>query len=187
MAAAKDLTTSKQEFINCWGDMASHWGVSRTMAQIYALLFVSAEPLDTEQIMADLGISRGNANINLHKLLDWQIIRKVEVPETRRDFFEAEKDIWKLTERIIQERKSREIHPLTDSITQIQQSLQELPDGSTRQMTPEEAEFAQNLQRMQDFLRLFEQVSGIFLGLLRERKVDQLTSLLGLFTEMSGR
>jgi DNA-binding transcriptional regulator GbsR (MarR family) len=181
MAAAKDLSTSTQEFIACWGDMASHWGVSRTMAQIYALLFVSTAPLDTEQIMAELTISRGNANINLHKLMDWQIVRKVEVPETRRDFFVAEKDIWQLTARIVQERQSREIRPLTESIRQIQQSLQELPDGSPRTMRPEETEFAQNLARMQDFLQLFEQVSGIFLSLLQERKLDQLTTLLTLF------
>ncbi len=89
------LAEAKAKFIADWGRLGTNWGINRTMAQIHALLLVSPDHLSAEEVMEQLAISRGNANMNLRELIDWGLVQKVIVPGERKEFFTAEKDIWK--------------------------------------------------------------------------------------------
>src|SRR5690625_7257462 len=82
------------QFILLWGEMASAWGINKTMAQIHALLYAENDPLDTDSIMQKLSISRGNANMNLRNLLQWVVSQKVHYPGERKDFFTEATDEW---------------------------------------------------------------------------------------------
>ena len=108
---AAKLAVARDEFIIQWGAMGSAWGINRTMAQIHALLLVTERSLSTDEIMDDLKISRGNANMNLRDLAGWGLIRSVIRKGERREYFEAEKDVWKMFCTIVRERKRREIRP----------------------------------------------------------------------------
>src|ERR1700749_860893 len=99
----------KARFIADWGRFVTNWGINRTMAQIHALLLVSPDPISAETVMDELSISRGNANMNLRELIDWGLIQKVLIPGERKEFFTAEKDIWKVARQIVKERKKREL------------------------------------------------------------------------------
>lgn len=103
---------AKEKFIQTWGTLGSSWGISRTMAQVHALLLISPESLCTEDIMQELQISRGNANMNVRDLMDWGLVFKELKAGERREFFRAEKDIWKVAKQIIKERRKREIEPV---------------------------------------------------------------------------
>ena len=110
------LTEAKQKFVEAWGTLGTNWGINRTMAQIHALLLTADEPLSTEQIMEQLDISRGNANMNIRALIDWGLAeRKVKLGE-RMEYFTGEKDIWKVAVKIIRERRKREIDPLRQTL-----------------------------------------------------------------------
>ncbi|MFZ1693694.1 MAG: MarR family transcriptional regulator, partial [Flavobacteriales bacterium] len=106
------IPEAKDKFIEAWGAFGSAWGINRSMAQVHALLLISHEPLSTEDVMEQLNISRGNANMNLRALIDWSLVRRVLKPGERREFFEAEKDVWKVATHITRERKKRELEPL---------------------------------------------------------------------------
>ena len=106
------LEQAKTEFIHSWGVLGTQWGISRTMAQIHALLLVTPDPIHAEDIMEALQISRGNANMNLRDLMSWGLVEKILKPGERREFFSAEKDIWKVSMRIIRERRKRELDPM---------------------------------------------------------------------------
>ena len=108
-AQQAELTAARDEFIAQWGIMGSSWGINRTMAQIHALLMVSTTPLSTDEIMAELAISRGNAHMNLRDLVGWGLVRSVIRKGERKEFFEAEKDVWKIFCTVVRERKRREI------------------------------------------------------------------------------
>ncbi|MCB0787033.1 MAG: ArsR family transcriptional regulator, partial [Flavobacteriales bacterium] len=88
------LPEARRKFIEAWGAFGSAWGISRTMAQVHALLLLATEPLSTDDVMEQLNISRGNANMNLRALIDWGLVSKVLKPGDRKDHFEAEKDVW---------------------------------------------------------------------------------------------
>ena len=106
------LEESRKMFVAEWGKLGSAWGVNRTMAQIHALLLAQNDVLDADEIMERLLISRGNASANLRTLLDWGLIHKVVRPGVRREFFVAEKNVWKVARIIAAERRKKELDPL---------------------------------------------------------------------------
>jgi DNA-binding transcriptional regulator GbsR (MarR family) len=109
---ASAITAARREFVDLWGQMANHWGINRTMAQIHALLMITPEPLTAEQLMEELQISRGNVSMNLRDLINWGIVRRTSTPGDRRDFFTTEADVWAMFQVILRERKKRELDPL---------------------------------------------------------------------------
>ncbi len=114
------LSEAMARFLQCWGEMGSCWGINKTMAQIHALLMVSEASLSTDEVMEELKISRGNANMNLRSLADWGLIRRVFRKGDRKEYFQSEKDVWKMFCTISRERKKREIEPV---ITALQECL----------------------------------------------------------------
>lgn len=105
------LASARLELVTQWGVLGSAWGISRTMAMVHALLLTSPTPLSTDEVMEALAVSRGNANTNLRELVSWGLLRRTLRPGERRDFFEAEKDVWKIFCTVVRERKRREVDP----------------------------------------------------------------------------
>jgi len=115
------LTEAKQQFISSWGAFGTHWGINRTMARIHALLLVSADPMTQDNIMEELNISRGNTNMNIRELINWGLVERVILPGERKEFFSAEKDIWKVMKQIVKERKKRELEPMLKLLDQLEE------------------------------------------------------------------
>ena len=113
------LEEAKQQFIQSWGVLGGQWGINRTMAQVHALLLIASTPLSTDDIMEQLSISRGNANMNIRELMDWNLVDKIIVPGDRKEYFSAEKDIWKVAMDIMQQRKKRELDPMVKVLNQL--------------------------------------------------------------------
>ena len=127
------LTEAKAQFISSWGAFGTHWGINRTMAQIHALLLVSPDPITQDDIMEQLNISRGNVNMNTRDLIDWGLVDRVLIPGERKEFFSAEKDIWKVATQIIKERKKRELDPMLKLLSQLEKIDGEKKDAATKQ------------------------------------------------------
>lgn len=111
---------AKNELIQAWGTLGSSWGLNKTMAQIHAVLMVSTKPLTTEDIMQQLNISRGNANMNIRALLEWGIVDRVLVPGERKEYFKSEKDVWTLARMVARERRKRELEPILKTLKKVQ-------------------------------------------------------------------
>lgn len=109
----------KDKFIQSWGTLGSHWGINRTMAQIHALLLLAPDVLSAEQIRDELKISMGNANMNLRALIDWGLVYKEHKAGERKEFFKAEKDMLEIVKKIIQQRKKKELEPLTKVLDEL--------------------------------------------------------------------
>jgi DNA-binding transcriptional regulator GbsR (MarR family) len=115
------LNEAKSQFISSWGAFGTHWGINRTMAQIHALLLISPDALSAEDIMEELNISRGNANMNIRELINWGLVQRTLITGERKEFFTAEKEIWKVVRQIVKERKKRELEPMLDLLDQLSQ------------------------------------------------------------------
>lgn len=114
-----ELEEAKSKFIESWGKLGSDWGINRTMAQVHALLLVSATPLCANNIMEELKISRGNVNQNVRMLMDWGLVHKELRCGDRKDYFYAEKDIWKVLRQVIKHRKKKELEPMMAALEDI--------------------------------------------------------------------
>ena len=138
---------AREHFVSQWGAIGSVWGISRTMAQVHALLLTSPEPLCTDDVMEKLEISRGNAHTNLKELLSWGLIRSTPVRGERREFFEAEKDIWTVVTIIVRERKRREIEPTIRILDECLSKVEGEKDAEAQ-------EFATQMKDLHDFVSL---------------------------------
>ena len=131
-APVPTLAEAKAQFIHLWGVTGTSWGVSKTLAQVHALLLVSPAALSTEDIMAQLTISRGNASMTVRELLDWGLIYKELRPGERREFFVAEKDMLQVTRCIIRARKRRELDQMKRTLDQLAALPGEAADADYR-------------------------------------------------------
>ena len=98
-------------FVLHWGEMGARWGVSRTVSQLHALLFLRGRPMHAEEIAAILQVARSNVSTSLRELQNWDLVKVVHLAADRRDHFETAQDPWELLRVIVRERKEREFDP----------------------------------------------------------------------------
>ena len=79
------LEAVEDQFVELWNNMGSLWGISPTMAEIHGLLYITGAALSMDDIMSRLGISRGNVSMNLSKLVEWGLVKRVHKRCDRRD------------------------------------------------------------------------------------------------------
>jgi len=116
------LTPTIKKYIIHWGEMGERWGINRTVSQIHALLFISPEPLNAEQISQLLSIARSTVSVGLHELHNWGTINVVHMLGDRTDYYESVKDVWELYRVIADRRIHNELDPtvamLREAVTQ---------------------------------------------------------------------
>lgn len=161
------LPPTVQEFVLHFGEMGSRWGINRTVGQIYALLFVSPEPLNADEITEKLGISRSNASMGLKELQSWNLVQLRHRPGDRKDYFSTPGDVWAIVRVLAEERKKREIDP---TMSVLRELIMKPP------ATPEEAH-AQ--KRMEEMHELIELLTGWYADVKR-LETDRLIQLLSL-------
>lgn len=126
---------SQSLLVRRWGELGGYWGINRTMAEIHALLFISGEELCTDDVMAQLHISRGNASMNLRGLVDWGLIHRVHKLGDRKEYFRADTDIWHMFETIMRERRRREVEPIMATISRSREMIAGLAPTETARQT----------------------------------------------------
>jgi DNA-binding transcriptional regulator GbsR (MarR family) len=159
---SEGLREARDRFITLWGQMGTYWGIPRTMAQVHALLFITGRPMCTDDVIEGLTISRGNASMTLRALVDWGIVSRVHRRGDRKEYFQAEQDVWKMFRTILEQRKKREIDPLLEALEACRQST-----GSRRgrKLDPGAAEAEAHNERIDEligFMRIVDSISQRF-------------------------
>ena len=167
----KILADGRQEFIELWGDMGARWGVPRSMTELHALLYIIGAPMNTDEIMKQLSMSRGNASMTLRTLLDWGIITRTHRPDDRKDYYIAEQDVWKLFATVARARKRRELEPLTARLNSL--SLKSNADSTSDGVAHRE-----RIESMLQFIIQFDGLSERFLS-MGGLSLDILSKLIG--------
>jgi DNA-binding transcriptional regulator GbsR (MarR family) len=140
----------EQDFVGLWRRMSSLWGISPTMAEIHGLLYITGAALSMDDIMARLGISRGNVSMNLSKLAEWGLIRRVHKRGDRRDYYESLSDVWEMFTLVASQRKRREIDPILNTLRECKDHL----SPETLGATAEDQQVKEQRRRVQDLLSL---------------------------------
>lgn len=160
-----ELSPITQSFVLHFGEMGSRWGINRTVGQIYALLYLSPDPLCADEIVDTLKISRSNVSMSLRELQGWNLVLLKHIPGDRRDFFSTPGDVWQILRTLAQERKKREIDPTLSVLREI---LMERP-------VAEQDIYAQ--QRISEMYGLIEQLTNWYDD-VKSLETERLTSLL---------
>jgi DNA-binding transcriptional regulator GbsR (MarR family) len=139
------LSPLVSSFVSHFGEMGSRWGINRTVGQIYALIFVSSQALNADDIAEGLEFSRSNVSMGLKELQAWRLVRLRHQTGDRREYFDAPADAWEIFRTLAEERRRREIEP----------TLSMLRNALLEQATTESDRFAQErMKSMHDLIEL---------------------------------
>lgn len=158
------LDRSKALFIRRWGELSGYWGINRTMAELHALLYISADALCTDDIMDALQISRGNTSMNLRQLVDWGLISRVHRKGDRKEYFTAETDVWEMFQTIVRERRRREVEPIIETIARCHKMIEEGKTDLTDEQKREADVYQKRLRNMDEFLNGVNTLLNVLLG-----------------------
>ena len=153
----KKLEAVEDQFVELWNNMADLWGISPTMARIHGLLYISGAALSMDDIMARLAISRGNVSMNLSKLVEWGLVRKVHKRGARKEYFESLSDVWEMFTLVANQRKRREIDPILNTLKRCRDEL--TPEAIGGRAAAEATQ--QRFQRINDLLKLLTRLDGL--------------------------
>src|SRR5436305_11495897 len=117
------LESVEDQFVELWNNMGSLWGISPTMARIHGLLYICGASLSMDDIMTRLGISRGNVSMNLSKLVEWGLVRRVHKRGDRKEYYESLSDVWEMFTLVANQRKRREIDPILNTLRRCRDEL----------------------------------------------------------------
>jgi len=172
------LEESRERFVEHWGTMATCWGINPAMGRIHGLLYIMGKPMNAEEIMAALQISRAAVSMNLKDLVHWGIVRRSHRKGDRKEYFESETDVWEMFVTIIRERKKREVDPTIEALGRCLDVVGRAKAGEAEPV----AEHRRRVEAILDFLRTLDRVYRFFETIGRDRVralIEMQTALLG--------
>src|SRR2546428_7943351 len=108
----RSVDQARAVFIEGMGAAAAASGVlSQLQGRIFAVLFLQDSPLSLDDIAEALQLSKSNISINIRGLVEWHLVRRVSVPNSRRDHYEAASDFWRVMQEIMERRFPRNNPP----------------------------------------------------------------------------
>lgn len=143
------LTPTMHRCVLHWGEMATRWGISRSVAQIHALLFLSPAPLTADDIAETLNVARSNVSVSIKELQSWDLVSVTHQLGDRRDYFQSRKDIWEVLTTIVDGRKRREIDPTLQMLREVK------AESKADTETPQEVK-----ERLNSMLEFLEEMTG---------------------------
>jgi len=158
------IIRAQDSFVATWGQMGATWGISRTMAEVHALLYITGVPLCTDDVMERLSISRGNASMSLRALVDWGLIARTHKRGDRKEYFGAEQDVWALLQAVVRERMKREVQPVLQSLYELRDVTEAARPGNEALGAPAVSSVAgahnARVDAMIDLIKLVEQMGA---------------------------
>lgn len=147
------------------GQLATYFGFSKVMGQLYGALLLSAEPLSLDDLVVLLDISKASVSMNLRTLEHMGMVRQVWVrgKAGRRKFYEAETDFWQIISNVLSGREMRDVDRALNVMEESSARLSKAMPG----MSAEEKELAElYLERIGQMQSLFRFAQLIITSIL---------------------
>jgi HTH-type transcriptional regulator, glycine betaine synthesis regulator len=154
---ARRLEHVEDQFVELWNNMGSLWGISPTMARIHGMLYITGSALSMDDIMARLAISRGNVSMNLSKLVEWGLVRRVHKRGNRKEYYESLSDVWEMFTLVASQRKRREIDPILNTLRRCRDEL--TPEALGGQAAEEATQ--QRFRRVNELLKVLSRLDSL--------------------------
>ncbi|HEY5678219.1 MAG TPA: MarR family transcriptional regulator [Myxococcales bacterium] len=148
------------------GALIEFWGFKRVMGRVWTLLYLRGDALSAAELCDQLSISSGAASMALSELEHWAVVRRIRRQGDRREYFEAETDIWKMISRVLRERELQQIDRVLEVFDRAREKLRAMATGSERNRLEEMLE---RLGKLADLARVGR---GLLMALVQQGRVD---------------
>ena len=159
-AGGAPLNPVEIEVMNLFKQLSRALGQRPSIAEIYGLLFVSAQPLTMDDLTARLRLSNGSASQGLKYLRDLGAVRVVEVPGARRTHYEAVAELRNLAGNFLHQAVSTHLSDSGARLERIAENAQSLT-GESRKHALARIKLLQSCPRRR---RAFAQCSSFGFG-----------------------
>src|SRR5918999_2278981 len=100
-----DMDRMTAIFVDGVGAGAAPSGIlTQLQGRIWALLYLEPSPLSLDEIAAELQQSKSNISTTIRGLIEWHLVRRVNVAGSRKDYYEAATDFWRVMQEIFERR-----------------------------------------------------------------------------------
>jgi len=158
------ITEAKAHTIQGLSHISSFWGFSKGMGAIFGVLYLSPTPLSLDELVEQVGITKGAVSTNVRQLERLGLVHKKVVIGERKDYYEAETDFWKVAKGLLREREKNEFDR---AIRTVSESL-EMVEAAT-DLSPEETAHAvfcqKRMKALTDFFKLLDNFVAALLTL----------------------
>ena len=142
---------AREIFIEGMGAASATSGVlSQLQGRIFAVLFLEDHPLSLDEIAEALQLSKSNISINIRNLVEWHLVRRVTVPSSRKDHYEAASDFWRVMQEIMERRFRWNIRQVISACDETARTARAHP-GRSRASERERAFIEQRLAALRSF------------------------------------
>jgi DNA-binding transcriptional regulator GbsR (MarR family) len=136
------------------GRLIEFWGFKRNMGRVWAILYLSPDPMSADDLRQALRLSSGAVSMTLSELARWGVVRKVWVQGERRDFFTAEVQLWRMISRVFNEREKAEIGYAIEAFDEALASLEKLRSSPDPKVRAKAELQHQRIKQLADLARL---------------------------------
>jgi DNA-binding transcriptional regulator GbsR (MarR family) len=109
MASDAEEKALLEEVTGAVGTLMEFWGFKRAMGRTWALLYLEDDALSAAELSERLQLSAGAVSMTLTELERWAVVKRTKRMGERREYFEAETDVWKMISRVLRERELRQV------------------------------------------------------------------------------
>ena len=99
-----ELSPTQREIVRMCEHAVQQMGLSRSMGQIFGVIYSSPEPLAFGEVTAMLDLSKGSISQGLRQLCELEAIRRVCLPGDRRDLYVPGMELKRVLMRLFQAR-----------------------------------------------------------------------------------
>jgi DNA-binding transcriptional regulator GbsR (MarR family) len=154
------------EVADAVGALMEFWGFKRLMGRVWTLLYLRGEPLSAAELCEQLDISSGAASMTLAEMEHWGVVKRSRKSGDRREYFEAESDIWRMISRVLRERELLQIERALEVFERARSQLERLGAPAEHARLHQ---IAVRLERLADLARLGR---SLLVALVQQGKAD---------------
>lgn len=151
-----EILQIKQNFVEGLSGISQFWGMPKGMGAIFAVLYISPNPLSLDEIVEQTGLTKGSISTSVRSLSRMGLIRPVARLGDRKDYYEAETDFYRSIRSILKERQNNEFAQAVESV---KQTLEKLEKGGGKK-DAERAFLIERVRALKDFFDAIDALSN---------------------------
>lgn len=103
--SGKRLPPELRQLEEIVGQFIEYWGFKRIHGRIWAHLYTSDQPLDSQELMGRLKVSKGLMSIAIRDLIEFQVIEEAYVGKHGTVFYKANQDLMGVISNVLRTRE----------------------------------------------------------------------------------
>lgn len=157
------IEEAKEHFVQGVSRIAHFWGLPKAMGAIFGVVYLSDEPMTLDELVRQVGVSKGAVSTNIRGLERLGLVRKKIVLGDRKDYYVAESDFWKIAKGILREREKNEfnraIMSVSESISMLEKEYQSVDD------LKKSAFYKERMENLKQFFDSLDKLVATFLAI----------------------